>query len=549
MTRGQVFSYEQARKNKSRHPEARWPNIAGEFSGDVWPRLDPSFRIGPGETVFTIGSCFARNIERFLADAGCRVPMQELHLPPEEWHGGANAAMNKFHPPAFRQCLGWTAAILDRDGVVGWGDCAPLAFDLDDGRVFDMEMAATPPVTRERFLERRQHIYEVFATAFSANCLMITPGLIEAWRDRTTGLYIHEAPTLKAMVVQRERWELEILSYEQCLADLLAAIDVVRARNPGVKVLITTSPVPLGVTFSGRDIRIANTYSKSVLRAVCGAASLQRPMVDYFPSYESATLSHPDRVWDTDRIHVAGGFVGKIVAHMLDHYLEGGDPASRGLQHARTLLFEARYAEAEAAARAVLELDPDNVEAGAVLAEALIRLLRSDEAEAELTRWIDIHPGRASLRIALARAIFRGDRSRGPDAIAEIEAAVELDSMGLADFRAIGELVRRRAPPDAAERLNRMAVERFPLHVEAYGPLINVLIDQHRTAEAIELLRRAMGLRRTPSALKLQLAELLFGSGHAEEAEAIARQVLKLEPGNASARAFLARIESAAASA
>ena len=547
MKRGQLFSYGQARKNKRRSDVSRWANIARGFSGEVWPEIQPSFRIGPGQTVFTIGSCFARNIERFLVDAGCRVPMQELHLPSEEWHGGANSAMNKFHPPAFRQCLGWTAEIFDRDGVVAWSDCAPFAFETEDGRVFDMDMAPTPPVSRERFLERRQHIYEVFQAAFSADCLMITPGLIEAWFDKTTGLYIHEAPTLKAMAVLKDRWEFEILTYEQCLADLLAAIDIVRARNPGVKVLITTSPVPLAATFSGQDVRIANTYSKAVLRAVCGAASLKRPMVDYFPSYEAATLSPAEQAWEGDRLHVAGGFIGKIVSWMLDHYLEGGDEAALGLQRARTLLYEARYAEAEVAARAVLGLNADEVEAGGGLSEALIRLFRIPEAEAELRKWIALHPGRADLRIALARAIFRGDHARGPEALAEIEAAVLLPTMGLSEFRSIGELVRRHAPPEAAERLNRMPVDRFPLHVEAYGALVSVLLDQGRTGEAVELLRKACELRRAPAAMKLQLAELLIGSGQSQEAEAAVRGVLNLEHGNEAAKALLAKLQGAKA--
>ena len=542
MSGGQVFSFEEARRNKKAHPEARWSNVAEGFSGEVWPRLDPSFRIRPGDTVFTIGSCFARNIERYLVDAGCRVPMQELWLPPEEWHGGANAAMNKFHPPAFRQCLEWTARIFDRGDGVGWSDCEPLAFDFGDDRWFDLDMAPTPPVSRARFIERRQHIYEVFATAFSAECLMITPGLIEAWRDRTSGLYIHEPPTQKVMAAQRERWEFEILSYEQCLADLLAAIDAVRARNPGVKVLITTSPVPMSATFSGKDVRIANAYSKSVLRAVCGAASALRPLVDYFPSYEAATLSAPDRVWETDRIHVAGSFVGKIVSHLLDHYLEGGEAAALGLQKARTLMFEGRYEEAEAAARTVLELRPEDFEAAALLAEALIRLRRLAEAEAMLRELIALHPARADLRTALARAIARGDRARFPEAIAEIDAASALPSMGLPEFRSIGELLRRQAPPETALRLTRLAVERFPLHVEAYGALINVLIDQGRTSEAIEVLRRAADLRRCPSALRLQLAELIAAEGQASEAEAILRRVVWLEPANGEAAALLKRL-------
>ena len=545
MTRGQVFTFEQARRHKASNPQARWANVAGGFEGDVFPVLKPSFRIRPGETVFTIGSCFARNIEQHLADVGCRVPMLELHLPAEEWDGGANGAMNKFHPPAFRQCLEWTAGILDRGGRVEFADCAPLAFDFGDGRFFDMDMAATPPVGRERLVERRQHIYEVFAAAFGADCLMITPGLIEAWRDATTGLYIHEPPTLKSMLADRGRWEFEILSYAQCLADLLAAIDVVRARNPDVRILITTSPVPLSATFSGQDVRIANAYSKAVLRAVCGAAAAERPMVDYFPSYEAATLTKPERVWEPDRLHVTGGFVGKIVAHLLDHYLEGGDQAARHLQNARTELFERRYAEAESAARAALALSPEQVEARALLAEALIGQRRCQEAETELRSLVARQPERSDLRVALARAIARGDRARMAEAVAEVDAAAALPAFSLAEFRSVGELIRRQATPEAAERLTREAVERFPLHVGAYSPLVSVLLDQGRTGEAIEVLRRAASLRRVPAEMRLQLAGLLLEAGEGEEAAAIVRSILVLEPANPEAVAMRARLDQA----
>jgi hypothetical protein len=47
----------------------------------------------------------------------------------------------------------------------------------------------------------------------------------------------------------------------------------------------TVSPVPLYLTFSGEDIIVANTYSKSVLRAACDAVENSREHVDYFPSY------------------------------------------------------------------------------------------------------------------------------------------------------------------------------------------------------------------------------------------------------------------------
>ncbi len=547
MTRGRIIPFAEASALKARNPKARWEAVAGDFEADVWPELRPGFRIGAGQTIFTIGSCFARNIERNLADLGCRVPMLDFYLPPTEWSGAPNGAMNKFHPPAFRQCLEWTAAIHDRDGEVTWEDCERLAFAWPDGRVFDMDMAAAPPVSKQRFLERRQHIYDVFSAVFGADCLMMTPGLIEAWRDRVTGLYIHEAPTRKVMASAADRWEVEVLSYEQCETDLLAAIDIVRARNPGVKVLVTTSPVPMAATFSGQDVRVANTQSKSVLRAACGAAALQRPLVDYFPSYESVTLSFPSGVWETDRLHVHSAFIGKIVARLLDHYLEGVEDAARSFQAARTLMQEGAFADAEAAARALLAARPDHLEGRAILAEALLRQYRCDEAEAELKTALAQAPERAELWIALARAIVRGDRSRAAEAIEHVRTAIELPSISLPDFRSVGELVRRQAPPELAERITRRAVELFPLHVEAYQHLINVLLDQGRKGEAIEVLRIAVGRRRAPEALRLQLAGLLAEAGGTEEAREIARAVLALEPANAEAHALLDRLAPAPA--
>ena len=542
MKRGRVLSLEEARRLKARNPRARWQSVADEFGGDVWPELNPSFKISSGQTIFTIGSCFARNIERHLVTLGCRVPMEEFHLPPEEFHGSANGAMNKFHPPAFRQCLQWTAAIFDRDGRVTWSDCEPLAVDWGDGQAFDLDMGATSPVSRERFVERRQHIYDIFSQAFSADCLMMTPGLIEAWLDRRTGLYMHNPPMHRELLTDRSRWEFEILSYDQCEADLLAAIDVVRARNPGVKVLVTTSPVPMSATFSGQDVRTANAYSKSVLRAACGAVAMQRPLVDYFPSYESATLSFPVQVWEPDRLHVSSSFVGKIVARMLDHYLDGVDEAARCYQAGRTFLMGGEFDQAEQAARKALAAQPDHEDARVLLGEALLRQDKCEEAERELRDLAERHPERADLRIGLARAIARASKARIGEALTHIEAAVALPSVGLSDFRAVSELVRRRAAPETAERLGRRAMALFPLHVAAHQQLADVLVDQGRRDEAIELLGGAVELQRVPVAMMIQLAQLLIEAGRGPEAAQRLNRVLVLEPKNAVAADLLAQI-------
>jgi thioredoxin-like negative regulator of GroEL len=545
MTGGLSLSFAEARRRKAENPRARWSQVAGDFAGDVWPDLRPSFRLRPGQTVFTIGSCFARNIEQHLATLGCRVPMLELNLPPEETGGAANGALNRFHPPSFRQTLAWAAAIRDRDGRVTWPDCEPLAFDLGGERLFDLDIDAAGGVTRARFVQRRQHIYDIVSQAFEAECLMMTPGLIEAWRDRATGLYIHEAPLQKAMLAHKDRWEFQILAYEQCLADLLAAIDVVRARNRDVKVLVTTSPVPLSATFSGVDIRIANAESKAVLRAACGAASRQRPCTDYFPSYESATLSRPDAVWDSDRLHVSQSFVGKIVGRMLSTYLEGVDAAAAACQRARVLFEQGAFAEAEAAAAEALAADPERLEARMLQAEALLRLYRCAEAETAVRALLEAHGERADLWLMLARAISRGPDAgrRAAEAIACVRKALFLPTVTAGQFRAVAGLVRRRADPETAERLMRRGVELFPLHVQVYPPLAAVLLDQGRKAEAAGLLRRAIGLKRAGPELRLQLADLLAEAGERAQARTVLETLLALEPGHEEARRRLAALD------
>jgi hypothetical protein len=186
---GWILDWPEARGRKAGNRRARWDSIVDEFGAEVWPELSPSFRIRPGETVFTIGSCFARNIEAHLKALGCEVPMLSLSFPTNEVGGQPHSVMNRFHPPAFRQCLEWTARIFDRDGVVGWDDCAPMAIRCTKAPAetfFDLDMGYALPATRERFIERRQHIYDIFSTVFSAACMMMTPGFVEAFKDRTS---------------------------------------------------------------------------------------------------------------------------------------------------------------------------------------------------------------------------------------------------------------------------------------------------------------------------------------------------------------------------
>ena len=526
---GLTLGYREALRNKVA-PRSRWLEICGELESVFWPHIQPSFRLKAGETVFTIGSCFARSIETNIQALGCKVPMLDFRLPAEEFSGQPTSALNKFHPPAFRQSLEWVARIHDRDGRVTWDDCEPLSFDLGAKGFADMDMAGVvAPVPKERFVERRQQIYDTFKTAFTADCLMMTPGLIEAWLDLKTGLYLFGIPRDRRMAATPERWRLEVLPFQQCLDDMVAAIDIVRARNPAVKVLVTTSPVPLARTFTGQDIGVANSHSKAVLRSVCEAVRFEREVVDYFPSYEMAMLSDPDMVWKPGRIHVAQGFVAKIVGRMLDHYIEGVEDAAVRYQEAREHLANSAFTEAESAAREALAARPDHVEARIVLGAALVKQQRWAEAEAELRPAVDADSERSDVLVQMAHALGRGGKVE--EAIQMVDAAMDRSSFTINDY-VLAEKMLHLAPPAEAVRLGERAVELFPRHIHAHERLCAALVRADRKADARTALRRAINDCRPTVEILLQLARLSIENGDEVEARDCIDRAYSLEPHN-----------------
>jgi hypothetical protein len=287
-------------------------------TGVILPATFPTFSLSKKDTVLTMGSCFARNIETHLAALGCKIPA--LAFAAEENMGPFNEMLNLFAPPAFLNELEWTERILLRDSKVTWDDCAQFAFQMPSGLYIDLWLVRGNKLTEGQFVARRQKLFNLYASCFTADCLIMTPGLVESWFDNGTGKHINAAPIRDRQPLDVDRFSLDVLGYEECKSAVSKAIEIVRKRNPRIKVLITVSPVPLRFTFTNEDILTANTYSKSVLRAACGSITKEMG-VDYFPSYEAVMLSSHG-VWQSDKRHVTSEFVGKIVEELKKRYFE-----------------------------------------------------------------------------------------------------------------------------------------------------------------------------------------------------------------------------------
>jgi hypothetical protein len=76
-------------KAQARIPRKREMPFSRNNGASVFPTVNPGFQMRRGDKIFTIGSCFARNIEEILLTKGFSVPVkgftivgQEIALPP-----------------------------------------------------------------------------------------------------------------------------------------------------------------------------------------------------------------------------------------------------------------------------------------------------------------------------------------------------------------------------------------------------------------------------------------------------------------------------------
>ena len=266
--------------------------------------IKPKFKLGSNPSIFAAGSCFAREIELSLHTMGLQVLSWNptMQLSNAYFHRyNTFSIINDFQFAYGRQ--------YDENNILQIG-----GEKFSDYSGYGVETSA------EAVLAKRREIVDVYRRAGEADLLIVTLGLVEAWYDKLTETYLNTSP-YHLLARHGDRFELRVTGYEDNKRALQDLIALIRANKPDAKILLTVSPVPFSDTFSGQDVVIANTYSKSVLRAVAQALSEQHAFVDYFPSYEMVMLSDPASAWLADHRHVRRDHVNFIVTQFVENYL------------------------------------------------------------------------------------------------------------------------------------------------------------------------------------------------------------------------------------
>lgn len=291
------------------------------------PVVSTRFVIGHQERVATAGSCFAQHIARRLASSGLNYFVAETgeHLPPEARpeanYGVFSARFGNIYTTRqllqlFEECF---------EGR----QCEEPAWMREDGRWADPLRAQVEPSgfgsAEEVAGDRVRHLEAVRRMFRECDVFVFTLGLTEAWRSRADGTVFSVAPGVSGGRFDPDRHEFVNFGAEEVIADLCGFLARLKSVNPGVRVLLTVSPVPLIATYEPRHVLVSNCASKSTLRVAAETAWRRFDWVDYFPSYEIITGNFNDSAYyDPDYRGVNAQGVDHAMRCFMRHYTDVG---------------------------------------------------------------------------------------------------------------------------------------------------------------------------------------------------------------------------------
>lgn len=261
--------------------------ISSRHIGDITHLAQP-IALTRNDRVATAGSCFAQYIGNRLAAKGANY--LDLEPAPENWSIDT-ARRHGFGVYSCRYGNIYTVRQLLQLAEEAFGENEPrLEFWEREQRYFDAFRPSVDPQGHATINDvevlRLAHLNAVRNLFSQLDVLVFTLGLTEGWENRRTGAIYPAAPGTIAGNLDQDIHGFVNFRYPEIQADLNNFWNLLTRMNPGARMILTVSPVPLTATASGKHVLSASTYSKSVLRAVAEDFSADQENVDYFPSYE-----------------------------------------------------------------------------------------------------------------------------------------------------------------------------------------------------------------------------------------------------------------------
>ncbi|WP_424360118.1 GSCFA domain-containing protein [Methylocystis parvus] len=278
------------------HPYSRLPGssywrqaVANVPPDDVDPMGDPPFRLGARDKIVTAGSCFAQHIGRHLAQSGCNYLVTEK-AHPFLTADAAQALNYGLYSARYGNVYTSRQLLQLFDRAYGrfvpkenyWREGADVVIDPFRPQIQEGGFNSL----RELDLDRDQHFAAVREAFETLDVFVFTLGLTEAWRARADGAVFPLCPGVAGGDYAPEAHEFVNFGVDEVVADMTGFFERLWGVNPGARVILTVSPVPLVATAERRHVMVSTMASKSILRVACDTLERRFANVAYFPSYE-----------------------------------------------------------------------------------------------------------------------------------------------------------------------------------------------------------------------------------------------------------------------
>lgn len=312
--------------------------VASTPIADVDPVVDVKFGLDRQTKIATAGSCFAQHVARHLKASGYNYFIAEPgNGLPEETRASKNYGI-------------YSA----RYGNVYTARQLVQLFDRSEGKLetvdrvwrkqnhfvdpFRPEIEPNGFVTSDDVLDARErHFLEVRRMWRELDVFVFTLGLTEAWRSKRDGSVFPVAPGVISDQIDPEDYEFHNFSAREVEDDLRRFAQRLKRVNPGARILLTVSPVPLVATYENRHVLVSTTYSKSALRVAAEEVMRASDNIDYFPSYEIITGPfNRGRYFEEDLRSVTEDGVGHVMRVFLRAFSGGASTPASPVEAHRT---------------------------------------------------------------------------------------------------------------------------------------------------------------------------------------------------------------------
>lgn len=310
---------------KTQPDHAFWARAVGRVAAtDVDPIVQPAFQIDKQTRIAAAGSCFAQHLARYLQLSGFNYMVTETPHPliSEE-------ISRKFNYGNFTARFGnvYTTKQLLQLFLRAFDKFSPVedVWQEQNGRFYDPFRPQIQPngyaTLAEYRRDRERHFAAVREMFRTVEVFIFTLGLTEAWMSARDGAVYPLCPGVAAGAFSPTLHQFKNFRLAEVVQDFGTFYSRLKKLNPGAKMLLTVSPVPLVATAENRHVLQSTVYSKSVLRVACQELQESYEDIHYFPSYEIICGHHTKGMFfEDDKRSVAERGVDHVMGLFFKHY-------------------------------------------------------------------------------------------------------------------------------------------------------------------------------------------------------------------------------------